>query len=372
MKTLGIVGGGQLALMLAQAAKKLGIECVVLDPTPGCPASSAARQVMGDFHDYDAVMAFAKEADVLTFEIESANADALAALSRSGMPVHPTPGTLAFIKDKLLQKNFLYDRNIAVAPFMEIESAEDALGAGERFGYPYVLKARSGGYDGRGNATVRSGADIEPAFQKLAGAKLYAEAFVNFQKELAVVAVRTVAGDIRTYPVVETIHERHICLEVLAPAPVGADARQKAETLARQVLESFEGAGVFAIELFLADGEVLVNEIAPRVHNSGHYTIEGCATSQFENQVRAVMGMELGSTELIAPAAVMLNILGDRTGPAEPTGVKEAEALGGVAVHIYGKKETKPDRKMGHITAIANTVPEARSKAEEAWRRVRI
>lgn len=372
MKTLGIVGGGQLGLMLAEAANTLGMQTIVLDPTPDCPASKAARQVVGDFHDFDTVMAFGKEADVLTFEIESANADALAALSRGGLPVHPTPGTLAFIKDKLLQKNFLYDRNIPVAPFMEIERIEDAIEAGERFGFPYVLKARSGGYDGRGNATITRAEDIASAFEKLAGAKLYAEAFVNFSKELAVVAVRTTEGDIRTYPVVETIHERHICLEVLAPAPVSEDVRKKAETLAHNVLESFEGAGVFAIEMFLRNGEVLVNEIAPRVHNSGHLTIEACETSQFENHVRAVTGMPLGSTALVAPAAVMLNILGERVGPAEPKGIEEAKALGGVSVHIYGKKETKPDRKMGHLTTIANSLPEARAKAEDAWRRVSI
>ncbi len=369
--TLGIVGGGQLALMLAQAAKPLGIECIVLDPTPACPASAAARQVVGDFHDHDAVVAFSKEADVLTFEIESANADALAVLAANGFPVHPTPGTLALIKDKLAQKNFLAERGIPVAPFRDAPDEAAARDAGEVLGYPFLLKARSGGYDGRGNATIKTPADIGPAFQKL-GSALYAEGFIPFEKELAVVAVRTSGGDIRTYPVVETVHQRHICLEVLAPAPVKESVRKKAETLARYVLESFSGAGVFAIEMFVADGDVLVNEIAPRVHNSGHLTIEACETSQFENHVRAVMGMELGSTELIAPAAVMLNILGERTGPAEPKGVEETMALGGLAIHMYGKKETKPDRKMGHITAVANSLLEARAKAEDAWRRVSI
>ncbi|HRH24295.1 MAG TPA: 5-(carboxyamino)imidazole ribonucleotide synthase [Candidatus Paceibacterota bacterium] len=371
MKTLGIVGGGQLALMMAQAAKTLGIECVVLDPTPECPASAVARQVVGDFHDHATVLAFAKEAEVLTFEIESANADALAELAAQGLPVHPMPETLALIKDKLAQKNFLSERGIPVAPYQDAPDEEAARAAGEVLGYPFLLKARSGGYDGRGNATINTPADIAPAFAKL-GTNLYAEGFVSFEKELAVVAVRTVAGDIRTYPVVETVHERHICLEVLAPAPVKESVRKKAETLAHYVLESFSGAGVFAIEMFMVDGDVLVNEIAPRVHNSGHLTIEGCATSQFENHVRAVMGMELGSTELIAPAAVMLNILGERTGPATPVGVEDAKALGGVAIHIYGKKETKPDRKMGHITAVANSLLEARAKAEDAWRRVSI
>lgn len=371
-KVLGIVGGGQLALMLAEAAKPLGVECVVLDPTPNCPASAAARQVVGDFTDHATVLAFAKEADVLTFEIESANADALAELTAGGYSVHPTPATLTLIKDKLAQKNFLVERGISVAPFVVVDTEEDASKAGETLGYPYVLKARSGGYDGRGNATVATLKDAPAAFAKLGGKNLYAEGFVQFQKELAVVAARTAAGDIQTYPVVETIHQRHICLEVLSPAPVEDAVRAKAEALAHTVLASFEGAGVFAIEMFLADGEVLVNEIAPRVHNSGHLTIEACETSQFENHVRAVMGMKLGATRMKVPAAVMINILGERTGPAELMGVKEAEALRGMAVHIYGKTETKVDRKMGHLTAVGETLSEVQAKAREARMRVSI
>lgn len=371
MKTLGIVGGGQLALMLAEDAWKLGITCVVLDPTPNCPASVVARQVVGDFTEYDAVLAFAKEADVLTFEIESANEKALIELAESGYPVHPNPATLALIKDKLAQKNFLKDHGIPTAPFLSVGSEEDACAAGETLGYPYVLKARRGGYDGRGNRTIRSADDIGPAFSELTG-ELYAEGFVQFQKELAVVAVRTVAGDIRTYPVVETVHERHICTTVLAPAPVADGVRKDAQALAHRVLESFTGAGVFGIEMFLAHGKVLVNEIAPRVHNSGHITMESCEASQFENQVRAVMDLPLADTSMIVPVAVMVNILGEREGPAESEGVEAAEALQGVSVHLYGKKDTKIDRKMGHINAVGNALPEVLEKAREARHRVSI
>lgn len=371
VKTLGIVGGGQLALMLAEDAWKLGVDCVVLDPTPNCPASAVARQVVGDFANYEDVLAFAKEADVLTFEIESANEKALIELSEGGYPVHPNPSTLALIKDKLAQKNFLKDHSIPTAPFVDVASEADARAAGDTLGYPYVLKARRGGYDGRGNRTIRTIDDIDPALAELKG-ELYAEGFVNFQKELAVVAVRTVAGDIRAYPVVETMHERHICTTVLAPAPVSDAVRKDAETLARRVLESFTGAGVFGIELFLADGKVLVNEIAPRVHNSGHVTMDACEASQFENQVRAVMGLPLADTSMITSAAVMVNILGEREGPAEPEGVEAAEALQGVTVHLYGKRDTKIDRKMGHINAVGNALPEVLETAREARRRVSI
>lgn len=362
---LGIVGGGQLGLMLAEAAQKIGVETVVLEPTPEAPASLITRQVLGDFKDYDAVKAFAAEADVLTFEIESANAEALAELAAEGYPVHPSPSTLSIIKDKLAQKTFLREHGIPVGPFMDVPDEQAARKAGEVLGYPYVLKARSGGYDGRGNATVGSAEDIPAAIEKLGGTRLYAEGFVHFEKELAVVAVRSLSGDVRTYPVVETIHENHICVTVMAPAQVDAALREKAEALAARIMEAFHGAGVFGIEMFLANGEVLINEIAPRVHNSGHFTIEGSETSQFENHVRAVCGMELGSTAMKAPAAVMINILGERSGPAEPQGVAQAEALG-AGVHIYGKKETKPARKMGHLTCVGDDLEEALVRAQKA------
>lgn len=370
-KTLGIVGGGQLALMLGEAARTLGIATVVLDPTPDAPASKVARQVVGDFRDTDTVLAFSKEADVLTFEIESANAEALQELSAKGYPVEPAPETLAIIKDKLAQKQFLEARNIPTAPFIAIETEADVARAGEVLGYPFVLKARSGGYDGRGNATVKGEADVEDALKKLSEKALYAEAFVPFEKELAVVAVRSIEGEIRTYPVVETIHENHICTEVLMPAPVPHEVAEKAEALAGRILEAFSGAGVFGIEMFLSKGEVLINEIAPRVHNSGHVTIEACKTSQFENHVRAVVGLPLGDTSLIVPSAVMINILGEREGAAHPEGVEEAESLG-ASVHLYGKKDTKRARKMGHLTMCGEALEEVQRRAREARARVSI
>lgn len=370
MKTLGIVGGGQLGRMMAEAAKRIGVAVVVLDPTVGCPASEFARQVVGDFKDYETVKAFVKEADVITFEIESANAEALGEIKATGKPVHPTPETLSIIKDKLKQKTFLTENGIAVAPFLEVNTEEDARKAGEVLGFPYVLKARSGGYDGRGNFTVQSSEDIRTAFEKLGGARLYAEKFISFQKELAVVAVRSEGGEIRTYPTVETVHENHICVLVRMPAPVPESARKKAEAIAEKVLSALQGVGVTSIEMFLSDGEILVNEIAPRVHNSGHITLDACATSQFENHVRAVMGMPLGDTSMAVKAGVMANILGTRNGEAFSTKDAVAEEISGVALHLYGKKETRIGRKMGHINAVAETLEEAEKNARLLLSRV--
>jgi 5-(carboxyamino)imidazole ribonucleotide synthase len=368
MKTLGIVGGGQLGRMLAEAARKLGFKTVVLDPTPDSPAGQAAdEQILGEFTDPEKVKALGEAADYITFEIESADDSALKALSATGKPVNPSPDTLAVIKDKYLQKVFLRENGIGTTDFTEVKTPEDAKEAGNAFGYPYVLKAKHGSYDGRGNLTIESEADIPAALEKFSGKELYAEKWVPFEKELAVMAARAAAGDIALFPVVETVHKNHILDVTLAPAPAPEAARQKADDFARSVMEHLKGQGVFGIEMFLTkEGEVLVNEIAPRVHNSGHYTIEACETSQFEEHVRAVTGMPLGPASLKVPAAVMINILGERSGAAEPKGIEEAEAIPGVSVHIYGKKEVRPARKMGHITVVADTLEEALEKAKKA------
>jgi len=360
MKTIGIAGGGQLGRMLTEAAHALGDKVVILDPTHNAPASHIADQhIVADFKDAKSMEELASHCDVITFEIESANASALETLGKRGFPVHPTPKTLSIIKDKWVQKTFLVEHGIPVAPFCLVEEAEKQLG------YPCIVKARSGGYDGRGNALVRSEKEMQEAKEKL-GERVYAEGLVHFEKELAIVAARTSTGEIVVYPLVETIHKNHICHEVLAPAPVSDVIAKKAHDLAERVLSAFDGAGVFAIEMFLADGEVLVNEVAPRVHNSGHFTIEACETSQFENHIRAVTGVKLGSSALKVGAAVMINILGERSGPADPRGITEAETVPGVSVHIYGKMETRPERKMGHLTAVAHTLEEARKNANRA------
>lgn len=357
---IGIAGGGQLGRMLALAAHVLGHTVVVLDPTPNSPAAQVAdKHIVGDYTDAAKMRELAAECDVLTFEVETVNADALEEISAQGFPVHPQPRTLSIIKDKLAQKKYLRDHGVPVAAFTDASEAEQLR-------YPYVLKARSGGFDGRGNALVHSESEVAAAYEKMKGAPAYAEGFVNFDRELAIVAARTVDGEIAVYPLVETVHKNHICHQVLMPAPVSAEMQNKARELAERVLASFEGAGVFAIEMFQVGQEILVNEIAPRVHNSGHLTIEACETSQFAQHILAITGEKLGSTGMAVPAAVMINILGERDGVATPVGVEEAEQIEGVKVHIYGKMETRRERKMGHLTALGQTLEEATEKAERA------
>ncbi len=360
MKTIGIAGGGQLGRMLADAAHGLGFRVVTLDATRQGPAGQVAdEEIVGDYKDREMVLELARTSDIVTFEVESVNAEALIEIAKAGKPVHPTPHTLATIKDKLNQKFFLRDQGIPVAPFADEKDAA-------ALGYPFILKARSGGFDGRGNALVVNESGLTAAYEKLKNAPAYAEGFVRFEKELAIVAARTENNEIQVFPLVETIHKNHICHMVLCPAPVPDEIARKAHDLAEKVLAAFDGAGVIGIEMFLVGDDVLVNEVAPRVHNSGHHTIEACETSQFEQHIRAVSGMPLGSPDMKVPAACMINILGERDGKAEPRGVEEAERIPGVKVHIYGKMETRRERKMGHITAVAETLDEAREKAERA------
>lgn len=366
--TIGIVGGGQLGRMLTEAATALGYKVVVLDPSENCPAAQAgAEQIVGDLYDKKALQALSDKADYLTVEIEHLDAKILAELAASGKPVNPSPQTIALIQDKLTQKQFLQQHNVPVADFCKITAAKSAEQALRDFGGKMLLKARRGAYDGRGNVLVSNAEELARALASFEDKPLYAEKFVPFKKELAVMVARDRQGNAITYPVTETIHQRNICVETLTPADVPQETTEAAKQAALSVAQSLEGAGVFGVEMFLTeDGQILVNEVAPRVHNSGHYTIEACRTSQFEQHIRAITGLELGPADMIVPAAVMVNILGERNGPVELKGLEQASADPHTTVHIYGKSPTKVDRKMGHITATGETVAEARRRAEQA------
>jgi len=371
---IGIVGGGQLGRMLTIAAKKLGFTVNIIDPTPHSPAGQVAdHQIVAAYNDEEAIRKLAKISDFLTFEIELANASILDELAKKGITINPSAKTLTIIKDKLEQKKFLRKAGIPVADFQEVTTKDDMINAATEFGYPLILKARFDAYDGRGNALIKDESRIDSAIEKLSGRKLYVEKFVPFSKELAVVVARNTKGEIVTYPVVETVHKNNICHLVLAPAPVDAKLIKQAKDLAVQTMKELKGAGVFAIEMFLTKtGKIVINEIAPRVHNSGHYTIEACVTSQFEQHIRAVTGMPLGATKMIVPAAVMINILGERTGKTEATGLDKALQIPEVSVHIYGKIETKLERKMGHITVVGKTLEECLEKAKQARKLITI
>ncbi|MBI2601138.1 5-(carboxyamino)imidazole ribonucleotide synthase [Candidatus Daviesbacteria bacterium] len=362
---IGIVGGGQLGKMLTLEAKRLGFTVVILDPTRKSPAAQVSDyQLVADFKNEKAIKRLAELTDYITFEIELANADILNEISKLGAKVNPSAKTLNIIKDRLKQKEFLVKNNIPVAPFRNVNNRENILESAKKLGYPILLKARLDAYDGRGNVLIKDEKEIDDALEKLVDRELFLEGFVSFKKELAVMIARSSKGEIAVYPVVETVHKNSICHTVFAPAPVDTAIQKKAKNLAIKVIKVLKGAGVFGIEMFLTkDNKVLVNEIAPRVHNSGHYSIEACLTSQFEQHIRAITGLPLGRTDMVVSAAVMINILGERHGQSELKGLEKALKLPNVSVHIYGKTETRIERKMGHITAIDSSLKKAYNKA---------
>lgn len=349
-------------------AHKIGFHVTILDPTPSSPAGQVAdEQITASYSDQKALQELADKSDFITYEIELENSVLFDELVKNGTVIHPSIKTFKLINDKYLQKEFLKEARIPVVDFSPVENKVDILNAIKRFGYPVILKSRVFAYDGRGNAVIKKESDIGKAMIFLQGTGWYVEKYVPFIKELAIMVARTAKGEIAAYPTVETIQKNNICHTVIAPAPIDDEIRQKAEKLGKKVMQHVKGAGVFGIEMFLTnEGKVLVNEIAPRVHNSGHYTIEACVTSQFEQHVRAITGLPLGKTNMMVKAAVMVNILGDREAPAEVTGLEKALQIPQVFVHIYGKKDTKAERKMGHITAIDKNIHSAYNKAKLA------
>jgi len=350
--TVGVVGGGQLGRMLGEAAAPLGLELLVTDPTPDCPAAPVVRdQIVGDFDEAATLRELAERADYLTFEIELADPDVLERVAEeTGTPVHPAPETLRTIQDKLVQKRRLSDAGVPVPEFRAVDTADDLREACEELGYPAMLKARTGGYDGRGNIRVEGPEDVADAVDEIAGPAMVEE-MVDFERELAVMGCRG-ADERDTFPVTETIHREEILRESVAPARASRAVRERARDVAHDVLDVMEGRGVFGIELFeTTDGEILLNEIAPRPHNSGHWTIEGCHTSQFEQHLRAVIGQPLGSTDQRFPT-VSTNILGDvsERQPAELRGEDSVLGTPRAHLHWYGKREVYGLRKMGHVT----------------------
>jgi 5-(carboxyamino)imidazole ribonucleotide synthase len=367
---IGIFGGGQLAQMLTQAAIGFGLETVIFERSADSPAARcASRSLVGDWADRQLLQEFAAASDVITLENEFVDARILAELERQGKTVLPGAATVELIQDKWRQKVRLHSAGIPIAAARAVETPEDVLACARDLGWPLVLKKRRDGYDGYGNATIRSEAEAAAAWQKLGGGpgRLLVEAFVPFVRELAMMVVRGRDGATAAYPLVETVQEQHICRIVRAPAAASAATAARARELAIAAVDAVSGVGIFGIELFeLEGGRILINEMAPRPHNTGHYTIEGCVTSQFENHLRAVLGWPLGSTELRTPAAVMVNILGRRDGPAAADAAQAALGLTGVHVHLYGKRDSRRGRKMGHVTVLGATTAEAEAQAQAA------
>ncbi|MGI5858955.1 MAG: 5-(carboxyamino)imidazole ribonucleotide synthase [Tepidanaerobacteraceae bacterium] len=368
---IGILGGGQLGKMLAQEAKKLNFAVTVLDPTPECPAYSLVdRQIVAGFYDEDKIHELVVTSDITTFEIEHINTRILKELHAKGHNIYPSPQVLEVIQDKSKQKRMLDDYDIPTARWALVKS--DISGAVSEFGMPAVQKACKGGYDGRGVFVIEKPEDIAEALQ----CDSFLEELIPVEKELAVMVARSTKGEIKCYPVVEmTFDQRaNICDDTVAPARIEESVKKRAEDLAIRCVKALDGVGIFGIEMFLTDDKkVLVNEIAPRPHNSGHYTIEACVTSQFEQHLRAITGLPLGSTELMLPA-VMVNLLGAEGHQGKPyfEGVDDILSIPGVSLHIYGKKETKSFRKMGHVTIVDKNLDSALNKADTVKKTIRV
>lgn len=379
--TIGIIGGGQIGKMIAQEARRMAMNLIVLDPTPDCPAATiCGNQIVADFKDIEAIRKLAKSSDVVTYEIELGNTDVLKQLENEGAKIYPSADNLRIIQDKLTQKDFLRSKKIPVPEFSEVISQEDLSRKSAEFGFPSLLKRRRDTYDGRGTLTLNKPKDLTEllgAHQlngNLADRNYMLERFVPFAKEVSVMVARNGAGQIVSFPVVENIHENHILAMTLAPAQISPAIAKKAKEVAVKAVKALNGIGIFGVEMFVTrNGEVLINEIAPRPHNSGHYTIEACAHSQFEMHLRAVLNMPLVEPTLLSPA-VLVNILGDSeiSGPYRLDNMDEILSIPGVKLHLYGKQGSRPKRKLGHFTILDKTIAGALKKAQKVRKLAKI
>ncbi|REE90582.1 5-(carboxyamino)imidazole ribonucleotide synthase [Paenibacillus taihuensis] len=373
--TVGILGGGQLGRMMANAGSAMGYRFVALDPTPDAPTGQVAQQIVAAYDDKGAARELAQRADVITYEFENVDAGVAAMLMEESY-VPQGSELLYTTQHRLREKRAIEAAGVKVAPYAEVRSSDELREAAGRFGLPCVLKTATGGYDGKGQWVIRSADEIEEAFETLkrAGTDLVLEQFIRFSKELSVIAARSTQGEIRTFPAAENVHVDNILHLSIVPARIDEALQREAEVLAARIAEGLGVVGLIAVELFLTeDGELLVNELAPRPHNSGHYTMEACRTSQFEQHVRAICGLPLGDTSLLTPV-VMVNVLGEHVAPlldlvAKPDA--SAERLGvAPKIHLYGKHEAKHKRKMGHVNVLAANVDEALAWISETntWR----
>ncbi|MCK8826876.1 5-(carboxyamino)imidazole ribonucleotide synthase [Natroniella acetigena] len=369
-KRVGIIGGGQLGKMMILEAKKMDFEVIILDPSSDCPASSIAdQQIVAQFDDQQAIKQLADKSDVVTYEFEHINVEILKQLEEQGYQIYPTPTSLEVIQDKYQQKKKLMAADIPAPEFKKVSTVEEIKEVASQLDYPIMLKSCIGGYDGKGNALISEEAEVESAYQELGAGQrsLMAERFVSFTKEISVIICRDIAGKRVVYPIAENEHQNSILIETKVPAQITEQVKERAVELARQVIDVFTGVGIFCIEMFTTEnGEVLINEIAPRPHNSGHYSIEGCITSQFEQHIRAVTGLPLGPTTLLRPI-VMRNLLGGKQeGQTAVDGIEEALRIPETKVHIYGKRESYYERKMGHLTVMADDIEQAAERASKA------
>jgi 5-(carboxyamino)imidazole ribonucleotide synthase len=372
---LGILGGGQLGKMLLTETRKFDIQTLVLEPSEEAPARYSCNGFYkGSLMDFDTVYQFGKMVDLLTIEIENVNLDALDKLEEEGLPIYPSPKTLRLIQNKGKQKDYYVSNDITTSPhqrFVDLNDLRNAL-AKDVLEFPFVWKCAQFGYDGNGVKICRSALDLV----KLPDVECIAEEMVPFKNELAVIVTRSVSGEVKTYPVVEMeFHPEANQVEyVICPARIDEKVAQKATEVALKVSEAFNHVGLLAVEMFqTVDDEILVNEVAPRPHNSGHYSIEASYTSQFENHLRAILNLPLGNTDSKV-AGIMVNLVGEEgySGQVVYENIEKIMAIDGVTPHIYGKRETRPFRKMGHVTIVNEDMTEARRIAEEVKNSIRV
>ena len=370
---LGILGGGQLGKMLLAETRKFDIQTYILDPSKEAPSQFGATEFfIGDLMNFDTVYQFGKKVNLLTIEIENVNLDALDKLEAEGLPVFPSPKTLRLIQNKGIQKDFYVANNIPTSSFEKFENLENLKSKIQNLKLPFIWKCTQFGYDGTGVKVVRTASDLE----NLPNVECIAEEMIPFQNELAVIVARSASGEVKTYPVVEMeFHPEANQVEyVLCPARISDAVAQKAQEIALQVSTAFNHIGLLAVEMFQTqDDEILVNEVAPRPHNSGHHTIEASYTSQFENHLRAILNLPLGNTASKV-AGIMVNLVGEEgySGPVIYQNIEKIMAIDGVTPHIYGKKETRPFRKMGHVTIVNEDMKQARKIAEEVKNSIRV
>lgn len=361
---LGILGGGQLGRMFIQEAANLDVKVYIMDGSGYSPSRELAHHfTFGSITDYEDVYYFGKGKDVLTIEIENVNVEALYQLEKEGVKVFPQPRVIELVQDKGLQKQFYIDNNIPTAPFFLIENRNEISSYITEL--PFMQKMRIGGYDGKGVTALKSEDDIINGFD----APSVLEKFIDFEKELSVIVARNEKGEVESFPLVEQEFntEANLIEFLISPANVSSEVEEKAKAIAEQIINKLEMVGILAVELFLTkDGKVLVNEIAPRPHNSGHQTIEGNITSQYEQHLRSILNLPLGSTDIVE-ASVMLNLLGEKghTGKVYYKGLEDVLKMKGVKPHIYGKAITKPFRKMGHVTIVNKSLEKAKEIAQE-------
>ncbi|HEY7570961.1 MAG TPA: 5-(carboxyamino)imidazole ribonucleotide synthase [Nitrososphaeraceae archaeon] len=372
---IGIIGGGQLGKMLCQEAKRMSMNVVILDPDPNCPAAKLCDDlIVSDFKNGSSLKSLASKSDLITYEIELTNTAVLRELGLKKHKINPSPESLYIIQNKYRQKTFMEKNMIPIPNFAFVNSKEDVIRNAKAYGFPVILKACEDGYDGRGNYLIRSHDDIDNALKYFAGRQCMLEEYVKFEKEISVMVARNMSGQIECFPVAENRHKQGILDRTIVPGRVSDKVKKRARKIACDIMNVFGTAGIFGIEMFVtADEKVLLNEIAPRPHNSGHYTIEAASISQFEQHLRAILNLPLSKPELLS-SATMYNILGPEGFQGEYTlkGIKSLFAIPSVTLHLYGKPVTKPRRKLGHITALSSSLTQSIRRAEDASRTLKI